>query len=360
MLKYAVALFVITAIAGAARADKEYSYHKTSNFDGAAVSAVKIDMDYGDISIVKSSGTEIEVNFKNTVYAGSQTDADEINNDCKYKAEISGDKLIIKIEPVRNRRHDKGIISRLVNGDWHDDLYPMVRVSIPDKKNVEINSLSANIDASEVNCDLDIRSASSDVSLENTTGNVDCDLASGDIDITGHRGQVTLNGQSSDLRITDIEGNFDGHTSSGDASIDKVKGSVQLSTTSGDCRAYDIDGNLDISSTSGDIVANGITGSVRAEAVSGDVRLSELSSTEGDFDVESVSGDVQMEVSRDFQGEVSLRSVSGDVNSRISEKITHEDDNETSSHSEIQGTVGQGKGRLNVVSTSGDISIDRF
>jgi hypothetical protein len=360
MLKYAVAIVLIAEFAGAARADKEYSYRTNNSFDGAAISGIKIDLDIGEISIVKSSGASIEVDYKNSVYAANETEAGKINDKYKFSAERSGDKLVIKVDLPHIRHTEHGIISSIINGDWSNESYPIIRVSIPEKKIIEINSSSADIDASEVNCDLDIRSASSDVSLENTTGNVDVDVASGDIDITGHKGQVTLNGQSSDFRITDIEGNFDGHTSSGDASLDKVKGSVQLSTTSGDCRAYDIDGNLDISSTSGDIIANGISGSVRAQGVSGDIRLSELSAIQGDFDVESVSGDVQMEVSRDFQGEVSLRSVSGDVNSRISAKVTYEDDHETSSHSKIQGTVGQGKGRLSVVSTSGDITVDRF
>lgn len=360
MLKYVVAIVLIAAFAGAARADKEYSFRTNNSFDGAAISGIKINLDIGEISIVKSSGSNIEVDYKNSVYAANETEAGKINDDYKFSAEKSGDKLIIKVDlpHIRNTKH--GIISSIFSGDWSNESYPIIRVSIPGSKNVEINSSSADIDASEVNCDLDIRSASSDVSLENTTGNVDCDLASGDIDITGHRGQVTLHGQSSDLRLTDIEGNLNAHTSSGDASVDKVKGSVQISSTSGDCRAFNIDGNLDISSTSGDIVANGISGSVRADAVSGDIRLSELSAIQGDFDVESVSGDVQMEISRDFQGEVMMRSVSGDVNSRISEKVTYEDDSEKSSHSEINGTVGQGKGRLNVVSTSGDITVDRF
>jgi hypothetical protein len=360
MLKYLIVTAIAATLAGSARADRDFEFSKTDDFDGAAISAIKIEMDYGEISLIKSSTSKIQVDYKNIVYTANKSEADKLDSECKYTAEVSGKRLIIKVERPERSRHDKNIISRIVNGDWNDDINPMLRVSIPDNKSIQINSASADIEAAEVSCDLRIESASSDISLENTSGDVECDLSSGDIDVTGHRGQVSLKGNSSDLQITDIVGNLDARTSSGDVNLDKIKGNVQLSTTSGDCRIYDIDGDLDLSSTSGDLVADGISGSVHAEAVSGDIKLSALSAAEGNFDVESVSGDIQMEVSRNFQGEVSLRSISGDVDSRLSGKTTYVDDFNSSSHSQIRGRVGEGKGRLNVASTSGDININGY
>jgi hypothetical protein len=354
MLKYAIAIVMIGAFMGSAKAEREFSFNKSDNFSGAAVSAIKIDMDNGEISIVKSSDSGIRVDFKNTVYAKNESNANEINNDCKYKAEISGDRLIIKVELPHFRLHDKSILSRVIQGDWSDNPSPLIRVSIPDNKSIQINSASADIEASEVTCDLTVQSASSDISLENTTGNIECNISSGDVDITGHRGHLSINGNSSDLRLADIEGDVDGHSSSGDINVDKVKGAVQLSTSSGDSRIYDIDGNLDISSTSGEIEASGVTGSVRANAISGDVKLTALSATQGDFKVESVSGDVQVEISREYAGQVQARSVSGTVNSHLSGELDKDSD------SQVRGSIGNGEGRLNVSTTSGDINIDRF
>ncbi len=354
MLKYAIATAIIAAIPIIARAEREYEFRNSNNFNGSAIAAIKIDMDYGEISVVKSSGSEVLVDYKNTVYAKSESDANKINDECKYKAEMAGDRLVIKVEPTHNRQSTKGIITRIINGDWHDDIYPIIRVSIPDKKAIQINSASADIQASDVSCDLTVQSASSDVSLENTTGDVECNISSGDVDVTGHRGHLSINGNSSDLRFADIEGDIDGHTSSGDINIDKVKGAIQVSTSSGDSRIYDVDGNLDISSSSGEIDASGITGSVRAEAISGDVKLAALSAAQGDFNVESVSGDVQVEISREYAGQVQARSVSGTVNSHLTGDL------ESHSDSQIRGSIGNGEGRLNVSTTSGDIIIDRF
>jgi hypothetical protein len=353
MLKYVIITAVVAALAGPVRAERDFEFTKADNFDGA-VAAVKIDMDLGEIMLIKSPGSKIQVDYKNIVSARNESEAKEINDKCKYSAEVSGDRLIIKVEQPRRRHHDKGLISRIITGDWNDSIHPMLRVAIPDDKSVQIYSASADIEASEVTCDLKIESASSDIGLDNTAGDIECDISSGDIDITGHRGEISLKGASSDLHITDIIGNLDLRTSSGDVKLDKIKGSVQLSATSGDSRIYDIDGDLDISNTSGDIIVSGVSGSVRARSVSGDVDLSALSDVQGDFDIESVSGDVQIEISRDFAGQIAVRSLSGSINSQLPAEV------ERYSKSQLRGRIGNGNGRLSVSTTSGDISIDRF
>ena len=82
--------------------------------------------------------------------------------------------------------------------------------------------------------------------------------------------------------------------------------------------------------------------------------LNGLSAREGDYDVTSVSGDIQMEISRDFAGDVSLRSISGSVNSHLSGEV------ESYSDSRMEGRIGQGKGRLSVATTSGDITVNGY
>jgi hypothetical protein len=343
---------VFTAVA--AYADREFTFNKNDNFDGAAVSSIKIDMPYGDIAIVKSTSDKIEILLKNSIIAHDQSEADQINNDFHFSAKLDGNKLLITLDEPRNQNHSRGLVNRLMSGNWSDDISPALKVAIPDKKTFEINSASADIQASDVAIDLTVESSSSDVSLENTTGDVDCNISSGDVEITGHRGAIQVDGNSSDLKIVDIEGNVDAQTSSGDTEIDKVKGAVRVSTSSGDNRINDIIGNLDVSSSSGDIVVSSVSGSVRADAVSGDIRLGSLSNIEGDFDVESVSGDIDIEVTNEFKGQVMLRSVSGTVNCHLSGDLR------ASTNSEINSNIGNGKGRLNVASTSGDINIDKF
>jgi DUF4097 and DUF4098 domain-containing protein YvlB len=348
-----LALGVIMA-AGAARADRDFTFHKNDHFDGKTVSIVKIDMRQGEIGIFKASGADVEINFKNTIRASDQKEADKLNSEYGCSARLDGSTLAITVEMPQLRGHGKSIISRIINGDWDDDYSPMLRVSVPDGMSIEVNSSSADMEISDVSADITIESASSDIDLENTSGKVDCRVSSGDMISAGHQGPLSLKGNSSDLRMTDVQGDLNAYTSSGDISIDKVKGSVDAASVSGDCRIYDVDGDLAVKSTSGDIGVNSVSGSVKARAVSGDVHLGALSAAAGDFDVESVSGDITMEVSDKFEGEVSVRSISGDVSSHLSADL------DTYSNSRLRGSVGEGHGRLDVSSTSGDISIDRY
>jgi len=346
------ALLMFGAVA--ARADREFSYNKNNKFDGATVTSVKIDMPHGDIAIVKAPGQEIEIQYKNIVYSQDQAEADKLNADFVYKAEVSGNILTIKIEPPDHPRHRKGLINRIINNDWEDEYYPLIKISIPDGKSIQVMSAAADVDVHDLRLDLDVQSASSDISLETTQGRFNCNLASGDITVMGHRGPLDIEGISSDIKLTDVEGDIKATTTSGDAEIDKVKGSVHISSTSGDNQVYDIDGNLFVSSASGEIVVSGVTGSVKAEAISGDIRLSALSAKEGDFDIESISGDVEMEISNNFTGQMEVRTVSGSLNSHLSAEL------ESYSDSQLRGRLGDGRGKLSVSTTSGDINIDRY
>jgi hypothetical protein len=342
-------------VCGAARAEREYTFDKKDNFDGAAVSAITIDIVRGDIAIEKSRGQEIEVFYKNAVMADNQKEAEEINEEYKYSAKVDGNRLIVAIDEPRRHRHSRGIVERIIEGDWsREGTYPMVKLSIPDGKAVEVLSSSSDIDVSDLKLDLDVESSSSDVTLENTQGNFTCDVSSGDITVTGHKGEISAKGKSSDIRLTDIEGPIDASTASGDVDIEKATGVVDASTASGDARLTDISGDIDVRAASGDIRVSSAAAAVRASAVSGDVHLDGLSAREGDYDVQSVSGDIIMEVSRDFTGEVMVRSVSGSVNSQISDDLDIESD------SRIEGSIGKGAGRLSATTTSGDITIDRY
>jgi DUF4097 and DUF4098 domain-containing protein YvlB len=355
MLKIAMLMGVIAMFTGGSVfAEKEFSFHKDNSFDGSSIKSIKIDMSIGEIALEKSAAGKVEVNFKNLVYASDQAEADKYNDDVDYKAELSGDKLVISIDFPKHSRHRKGIITRIMQGEWDDDYYPMLKVSIPDSKDIEIHSASADISASDVAFNLDVKSSSSDLTMENTIGTVHNDVSSGDVSIRGHRGPISIKGISSDIKIDDAEGDVDCYTSSGDGDFNKIKGNLKVTSTSGDNNMIDINGNLDVHATSGDVEVESVTGSVSVEAVSGDIKLKSLAATDGAFDISSVSGDTQIEISSDFKGDVQVATASGSINSSLAL------DSKTSSDSELRGHIGQGNGKLNISTVSGDITISKY
>jgi len=342
----------IFSIAVSVHARDEYVFGDSRQFDGNAVRSIRIDMPSGNIKIEKSTGSQVELEFKNVIYARNKGDAEDLNNRCVTEAEMVGDRLEITIDTPHN--HNRDFLDRLFSGNWNVDIDIYLRLSIPDGRSVEIEASSTDVEVSALAVDLDIRGASSDVEISDTDGEVICDLASGDVDILQQKGNVSVTGKSSDVRMSGVTGNIDIRTSSGDGRLEDISGAVSVSTSSGDYRIFNIGRDLDIRTTSGDIYVDGINGSLRAESTSGDVRLNALSANQGDFEVDTVSGDVSIEISPDFAGRLSLRSSSGDINSQITGNI------EAISDTKLIASVGEGRGNLKVVTTSGDIRVARY
>ena len=99
-----VIVAIIALFAGAAQAEREFTFNEQNSFDSPSITAIKIDMPHGEIAIVKSTGQTIEVQYKNLVYAHDQAEADDINKDFLYKAEQSGSTLEIRVEPPRHQK----------------------------------------------------------------------------------------------------------------------------------------------------------------------------------------------------------------------------------------------------------------
>ncbi len=355
MKKLTLLTIIILAItASLAYARREFTYDKNDKFSGNDTKLVKIDMPSGQIEIEKSSSNDIEVYYKNVIFASDQKEADDIHSEVKYKAETSGDKLTITVDMPKHGHHGMNVLDRIFSGNWNEDNQTLIKLRIPDDKDIEINSASADLRASDISMNLDFWSASSDIDLENNRGKINCNLASGDVIIYGNKGSISVKGVSSDIRLKDIEGNIEVSSTSGDGEIDRIKGSVAFDCTSGDLKFYDIDGDLDVRTISGDIFVDNVGGSVHASSTSGDIRLQAMTAKEGDFDVESVSGDISAEVSTNFTGSVAVNTSSGTISSRLNADFDKHTD------TKVLGRAGDGKGRLSVSSASGDITLDNF
>lgn len=351
--RFAIIAFMTLTAAGSSLA-KEYTFPKEESFDGKGITSIKIDVPYGEIAIAKSNSESIDVFFKNTVYAGDQKEADELNRESEYKAKVVGSRLIISFDAPHGESITRSVLRGIARGKWSQDFYPMLKVSIPDGKSVDVASASAPIDASDVTIDLSIKTASSDVNLENTKGKIEIDNSSGDINVLGHVGPVSMKASSSNIRIADVVGDVDAYTASGDSNIDKVKGSLKTRSTSGDNSIYDVDGDLDVGTASGDVIVKGVKGSVRASSVSGDVDLKGLSAADGIYSIETVSGDVSLGIDPKFQGKFTFRTTSGGIRSHL------EVEGETRSDNYMTGRIGQGNGHIDVSTVSGDINVGGY
>ena len=357
--KLLLTLILVMIFSVSALADTEYSFRESKEFESAGISKVNIDISKGDVELRKSTSSKIEIDLKYEIYADDKEDAEDVKNDCEFEVESRNGEIDINVELTKYHKK-KDTLSKIFSGSWNDGLKAYLLVKIPDGLKVYMKSSSADLEASDLRVEIEIDGSSSDVKLKDIEGVFKADLSSGDVDIYSHIGNISVDGNSSDIRIESAKGNVTLETSSGDGYINDIEGSVDVRANSGDYRLSEITDDLDIKTSSGDIYLDNAGGSVRAVCSSGDIRLRELSSKEGDFDISTTSGDVFLSVSPDFSGYFSLKSTSGSINSRIDELEDRRSRKRRSSRPMVEGSVGSGNGEVFVVTTSGDITVDRY
>lgn len=129
--------------------------------------------------------------------------------------------------------------------------------------------------------------------------------------------------------------------------VDKIK----INTVSGNANVDDfICEDIDLDTISGNftIYMDSISGS--SNSVSGDLNISGEEFID-EFDFDSVSGNADFRVEKELNLEIDFDSVSGDFNCDYAVKIQERDFNS------LKATIGDGDGRLDADTTSGDVTI---
>lgn len=181
--------------------------------------------------------------------------------------------------------------------------------------------------------------------------------------------QVDVNSVSGDIEAHDLRGIFSIASQSGEISLHNLQGSLRASSSSGDIR---VDGSnmveATLETTSGKIVFSGSSDTIVSKSVSGDIQIENdrashfmLSTASGDLsyrgqpagasDVTSISGDVKLRLNRESNTALALSTVSGDLNSDIDLSELFKNPQT------LNGKMGAGMIPLNVHTTSGDIHV---
>lgn len=191
------------------------------------------------------------------------------------------------------------------------------------------------------------------VDVANVDGDVLLDVGAADVDVAGARGVLTLDAGSGRVGVRDIVG---------EVSIDAGSGSITLSRMSG--------GPLNLDSGSGRVEASNVdVTEFRADVGSGGVRVTALKSPS--VIIETGSGGADVELLSPVE-HLSVESGSGGVTIRAPATLGAEIDASTGSggfqsdfeivsrrlgRRHVEGTIGNGKGRIRVESGSGAIRL---
>ena len=225
--------------------------------------------------------------------------------------ERDGDEITIKVKVPGNNGHSHG-------HGYDSDL----DIRVPQNSSVDIGTISADIDVTEVNGDQDLSSVSGDITTESTGAVVEVEAVSGDVEIEGDNA-------AGETRVSTV---------SGDVALDRLAGELSVDTVSG---------NIDVDSGS----------FVRAEfnTVSGDIEYQAGLDKGGRLDVETVTGGVDIEFSGDVSARFDIDVFNGEIRNCFGPEAER-----TSKYLpgwELEFTMGSGDGRVDISTVNGDVSI---
>ncbi len=223
--------------------------------------------------------------------------------------ERNKDKILIKVKVPRKGGH--GIDSDL-------------SVSVPQNSSIDVGTVSADIEVSDVVGEQKLHTVSGDVTTESSAADVRAEAVSGDIEI-------------------------DGDLNDNETSVNSVSGDVTVFRIAGEVRAESVSGDV--------VVDEGSFERANLNTVNGEIVFQSELRNGGRFSAETVNGDIDVE----FVGDVNARIEIDTFNGRI-RNCFGPDPERTSKYTpgyELSFTEGDGDGRIEMSTMNGDLSLCR-
>jgi DUF4097 and DUF4098 domain-containing protein YvlB len=193
---------------------------------------------------------------------------------------------------------------------------------------------------------------------------------SGNIEVNGVKGPVLVNSGSGNIAASNVAGDLQAHSGSGTIQVATIQGQVQATAGSGDINLASVHGDIRIQTGSGVIriatpagavVANTGSGGVSVVGAMEDLRLRTSSgdiAVRGDpqagtyWDFRTSSGNVGMQVSPKASFRFYAKTNSGEINAAI--PVIMEG---TAGKHALRARIGDGKGRVEVETSSGNVAL---
>ncbi len=228
-----------------------------------------------------------------------------------------------------------GSLVRIGGSSWHSkDVSIDYTITVP---------VDAEIRATTGSGDLEINGLKGPANFTAGSGDIKASRIAGDVQITAGSGAVELSEIGGQVQVT---------AGSGDITLDRIQGDIRLQTGSGALEVTDPGGKLEANTNSGDITIRGGAADIRTHTSSGDVSVAGNPGANNYWDFHTVSGDVVLQVPPAASFRLYARSSSGEIQAEVPVSMEG-----TSGKHEFRARIGDGKARVEVTSSSGDISL---
>ncbi len=167
----------------------------------------------------------------------------------------------------------------------------------------------------------------------------------GNIEVNAVSGKARINARTPSLKVDSVSGGIElaGHA-----------GQADLQTVSGDILAPVLGSEVQLQTISGRIQADGGPWKkLTLSTVSGNVQLTGALATDGNIGIDSMSGDVQLQLPASTSGNLHASSFSGNLRSDFGTPK----EPEHGPGSSLDVRLGDGRGKINVETFSGDLRV---
>jgi DUF4097 and DUF4098 domain-containing protein YvlB len=196
-------------------------------------------------------------------------------------------------------------------------------IQVPAASQLEVHTVSADIDAGGLGGPVRLESVSGNVGLVSSSANIHANTISGDVHVTGSAPNAQI----------------DAHSISGKVLIEKVNGSLRAGSTSGDIQLTG---------------QNNLQGA-KLDTTSGDVRFAAALGADGDYEFHSVSGNVVLSLPKVPAATFDVSTFSGDIDTNFGPQPRRT--SEFGPGKEWNYQSGAGQADIRIRTLSGDVRI---
>lgn len=165
---------------------------------------------------------------------------------------------------------------------------------------------------------------------------------------------VRLNVVSASAVVAGLDDHAKVKSVSGDITLDGLSGNVDAHTVSGVLEAQGLAAALTFATVSGDLtVVEATSARIEGHTVSGDLTADVDLADGGKLDLGSVSGDVTVRLAQSTAAKVHVLTTSGNTTSGFDDLHVQRSPGKRS----IEGMLGDGRGRVDVKTVSGDVHL---
>ena len=235
----------------------------------------------------------------------------------EHSVRLSGRASRAGRDPIRLESDGQDVHVRGSFAGWHGflgDPRVRVRVRVPQRYSLEIETKGGSIEVEEIHGDVNARTSGGSIEVHDVIGDVELETSGGGVRAHG------------------------------------VRGNLRIRTSGSPIHASKIEGEVEVQTSGGRIQLNDVLGPVEAETSGGPIAVRFTDAPEGD--IRTSGGSIQVEFGAEFGVDLDARTSGGriEVESEILVRGSL-------SRSEIQGQINGGGANLQIETSGGNIRI---